>query len=79
MKQRLHALLLAMPLLVMSMAHAADSVTQLPTLAPVLKNTMPAIVNVAVQGITPSGAPTADGDRGLQSLSFFGFALKQTK
>ena len=33
---------------------------QWPTLAPVLKNTMPAIVNVAVQGITPSVMPSGD-------------------
>lgn len=65
MKQKLHAILLAMPLLAMSMAHAADSVTQLPTLAPVLKNAMPAIVNVAVQGVTPGAAPAAEGEGAL--------------
>lgn len=34
----------------------------LPTLAPVLKNAMPAIVNVAVQGVIPAGPPAADND-----------------
>jgi serine protease Do len=41
-------------------AVAADS---LPTLAPVLKNTMPAIVNVAVQGVNPGVlAPSSDDE-----------------
>ena len=34
--------------------------TALPTLAPVLKNAMPAIVNVAVQGIVPDNTPLMD-------------------
>lgn len=34
----------------------------LPTLAPVLKNAMPAIVNVAVQGITPGTLPSSDDE-----------------
>jgi serine protease Do len=40
---------------------AAQQAPLLPTLAPVLKNAMPAIVNVAVQGITP-GAAVPSGD-----------------
>lgn len=39
----------------LSFANSLDNVTAVPTLAPVLKNAMPAIVNVAVQGIIPSG------------------------
>ena len=44
-----------------SITQAADA-TQLPTLAPVLKNAMPAIVNVAVQGINPGTVPTTDDE-----------------
>ena len=62
MKQTLRALLISMPLLTASMVNAAEPAPQLPTLAPVLKNTMPAIVNVAVQGITPAGPPAAEGE-----------------
>ncbi len=44
-----------------SFAQAAVAITPaaplLPTLAPVLKNAMPAIVNIAVQGVLPPGAP----------------------
>jgi serine protease Do len=44
-----------------SIANAAIPPNQLPSLAPVLKNAMPAIVNVAVQGvITPEGVPSAE-------------------
>jgi serine protease Do len=39
----------------------------LPTLAPVLKNTMPAIVNVAVQGINPGLFPSAGDDEDEKS------------
>lgn len=35
-------------------AETVENVTLVPTLAPVLKNAMPAIVNVAVQGVVPS-------------------------
>jgi serine protease Do len=51
----------ALLIITMSSAQAADA-TQLPTLAPVLKNAMPAIVNVAVQGINPGTIPTADDE-----------------
>ncbi len=51
------ALIFVLPLL-----HAASSTLQLPTLAPVLKNTMPAIVNVAVQGINPGTLPSAEDE-----------------
>lgn len=43
-------------------AAAAQNSTLLPTLAPVLKNTMPAIVNVAVQGINPGTIPPQEED-----------------
>ena len=49
-------------LLAFSFAHAAAEVSQLPTLAPVLKNAMPAIVNVAVQGTLPGALPGADDE-----------------
>ena len=49
-------------LLALSFAHAAADANQLPTLAPVLKNAMPAIVNVAVQGINPGTVPSTDDD-----------------
>ena len=45
-----------------SFAQAATDATLLPTLAPVLKNAMPAIVNVAVQGINPGTVPSTDDD-----------------
>lgn len=49
-------------LLSITMAHAQPSFNALPTLAPVLKQAMPAIVNVAVQGIVPSMPPAASND-----------------
>ncbi|PJD93318.1 MAG: protease [Legionella sp.] len=51
-------------LLLLSMTvHAEDGqAVQLNTLAPVLKQAMPAIVNVAVQGILPSQPPAAEDD-----------------
>jgi serine protease Do len=51
----------ALLVLTLSSAYAADT-SQLPTLAPVLKNAMPAIVNVAVQGINPGTIPPPDDD-----------------
>ncbi|KTD48230.1 Protease DO [Legionella quinlivanii] len=39
---------------------AAEQEAPMPSLAPVLKNAMPAIVNVAVQGILPPAGPTED-------------------
>ena len=38
----------------MPLAYAAEKTEAISSLAPVLKNTMPAIVNVAVQGYLPS-------------------------
>ncbi len=51
MKRIVTAVLISLPLLAASMVYAADPTPQLPTLAPVLKNAMPAIVNIAVQGV----------------------------
>ncbi len=46
-----------------SIGTKATPVNQLPTLAPVLKNVMPAIVNIAVQGLMPNGAmPSSEDD-----------------
>lgn len=50
----------ALLVLCASLSYAAESGTHLPTLAPVLKGAMPAIVNVAVQGSLP-GASTPTG------------------
>lgn len=49
-------------LLTISSAYAADRSNQLPTLAPVLKNAMPAIVNVAVQGVLPGSLTSKEDD-----------------
>lgn len=62
MRQILRTFLTTLPLLTMSIAYAASPNDLLPTLAPVLKNAMPAIVNVAVQGVTPGTLPTGDED-----------------
>lgn len=52
-------------LLIASGAFAAEAdLKQLPTLAPVLKSTMPAIVNVAVQGIVPGNMPLSEEEEG---------------
>ncbi len=37
---------------------AAEIAAPMPTLAPVLKKTIPAIVNIAIQGVLPESAPT---------------------
>ena len=80
MRDTLKTILTTTLLLTQSWLYAATPATPLVTLAPVLKNTMPAIVNVAVQGITPgivtgngdndsSGAvPTAEKGRKFQSI-----------
>lgn len=62
MRQILRTFLTTLPLLTMSVAYAASPNELLPTLAPVLKNAMPAIVNVAVQGVTPGTLPTGDDE-----------------
>jgi serine protease Do len=50
----------------LSCSQADDVKSLLPTLAPVLKNTMPAIVNVAVQGITPGTLPSPEEEENTQ-------------
>lgn len=48
-------------------AFAQKNTEQLPTWAPVLKKAMPAIVNVAVQGIVPPSMPSSDDENGQES------------
>ncbi|WBV64579.1 hypothetical protein PGH43_08530 [Legionella pneumophila 130b] len=43
-------------------ADAAQDLTNMPSLAPVLKNAMPAIVNVAVQGYLPNNMASGNAD-----------------
>ena len=63
MNNSLRAAVMTILLLTLPVADAAIPPDQLPSLAPVLKNTMPAIVNVAVQGvITPEGVPGAEDE-----------------
>lgn len=62
MVNKLRKILGSVLLFTLSFAHAATDATLLPTLAPVLKNAMPAIVNVAVQGINPGTVPSTDDD-----------------
>ena len=54
--------LIAILSLMLSGLHAEEPSKLLPTLAPVLKNAMPAIVNVAVQGVTPGTIPTQEDE-----------------
>lgn len=54
-------------LLVTPFALAQTETPILPTLAPVLKMSMPAIVNVAVQGVVPGGLPQQEDDDGQES------------
>ncbi len=49
-------------LLFTAMAHAQPNFDALPTLAPVLKQAMPAIVNIEVQGLMPSTPPDASNN-----------------
>ena len=42
--------------------NAQPGSSDMPTLAPVLKNAMPAIVNVAVQGVMPGSTPSTDDE-----------------
>ncbi len=61
MRKSLLSILLVMPLLAISQAFATTP-TPVATLAPVLKNAMPAIVNIAVQGVIPGGAPLNEAE-----------------
>lgn len=60
MINRLRYFLSISALLVTTVTFAAVEVNNLPTLAPVLKSAMPAIVNVAVQGVIPGNMPGAE-------------------
>jgi len=62
MTYQIRTFLIANLLLVLSGLHAEQPSKLLPTLAPVLKNAMPAIVNVAVQGVTPGTIPTQEDE-----------------
>ena len=62
MIKNIRYVLSALLVLTIPFAHSAATIAQLPTLAPVLKTAMPAIVNVAVQGITPGVLPPSDDD-----------------
>lgn len=53
MLNKKHCAFFVLFLLLFPLAHAAGDASQMPTLAPVLKQAMPAIVNVAVQGVIP--------------------------
>jgi serine protease Do len=76
MKNALRTLLMATGLLAMNITHAAEPATMLPTLAPVLKNAMPAIVNVAVQGVMPESMPTMEGAEENQAPTMPGKSRK---
>lgn len=62
MKRIVMAVLISIPLLGISTAYATAPAPLFPTLAPVLKNTMPAIVNVAVQGVIPGANPASEDE-----------------
>ena len=71
MKYTKRVIFMIIPLLTLSL-HATAQPTpspQWPTLAPVLKTAMPAIVNVAVQGITPSVMPSGDEEEDNKALA----------
>ncbi len=61
MKRKFYTIFSLISLFMLSLAHAEVPKTMLPTLAPVLKNAIPAIVNVAVQGVIP-GAISSDNE-----------------
>jgi len=62
MINKLRCFLSVVCLLIASSVDAVVDPQQLPTLAPVLKTAMPAIVNVAVQGVIPGNIPSPDED-----------------
>ena len=59
MQQISKVLLILSSFLITGLCVAATKVNNLPTLAPVLKKSMPAIVNVAVQGYIPASSSSA--------------------
>lgn len=62
MSRKLLSFLTGLLFIGLTASAAADDNKTITTLAPVLKNVMPAIVNVAVQGVIPAGPPAADND-----------------
>ena len=71
MKHTTRIICILIPFLTLSLPAAAQPTPspQWPTLAPVLKMAMPAIVNVAVQGITPSVMPSGDDEEDNKALA----------
>lgn len=59
---RIRLFISSLLLLMLPLTHAAVTTPLLPSLAPVLKESMPAIVNVAVQGYLPALPPGAPGN-----------------
>ncbi|QRN04122.1 Do family serine endopeptidase [Legionella sp. MW5194] len=62
MSRKLLSFLTGLLFIGLTASATADDNKTITTLAPVLKNVMPAIVNVAVQGVIPAGPPAADND-----------------
>ncbi|KTC96054.1 Do family serine endopeptidase [Legionella erythra] len=62
MSRKLLSFLTGLLFIGLTASAAADDNKTITTLAPVLKNVMPAIVNVAVQGVIPAAPPAADND-----------------
>jgi serine protease Do len=58
----IRALVKIVLLATLAVSASAESETRIPTLSPVLKNVIPAIVNVAVQGVISSLPPTSNED-----------------
>lgn len=50
----------------LALTASADNTPLAPTLSPILKSSMPAVVNVAVQGIVPGNSTTVDEDNSNQ-------------
>lgn len=69
MKYVFQSFLIAILLITTTVIEAAapPPVSQLPTLAPVLKKVMPAIVNIAVQGVVQNGPPASSDDEDNQN------------
>lgn len=62
MKKLIYFLLMSYCLVVEAAVSPSPGAPLLPTLAPMLKNAIPAIVNIAVQGELPGGFPSANDD-----------------
>lgn len=60
MTNKIHAFIKILLLTMFSLTALAEDAKTLPTLAPVLKNAMPAVVNVAVQGVVQTNPAASD-------------------